>query len=155
MKGVKQRAAMNSSEPIDDSPVEHPAVRTHPVTGRQALWLTPGFVATLCGFEEKPSEGEALLERLKKHLTQPHLIYTHEWQPHDVIFWDNRCVTHARDTWDRNCLREMHRSQAGGSRPFQQLIWWVAPPTRSVPYSRASFCPGSLPDRHRGAVEQE
>ncbi|MBV1879579.1 MAG: TauD/TfdA family dioxygenase [Pseudomonadales bacterium] len=58
------------------------------------------------------------MTRLKKHLTQSHMIYTHTWQRHDVVFWDNRCVMHSRDSWHRDYLREMHRSQAGGSRPF-------------------------------------
>lgn len=107
----------NSAEDME-SPVLHPVVRIHPVTGRCALWITPGFTVSLEGFENAPEEGEELLKRLKKHLIQPHLIYTHEWRQHDVIFWDNRCVMHARDTWDRNYLREMHRAQAGGSRPF-------------------------------------
>lgn len=118
MKGVKQRAAMEDDTPVEDSPVEHPAVRTHPVTGRKALWITPGFTVSLVGFDADKEEGEALLKRLKAHMIQPHLIYTHVWRAHDVIFWDNRCVMHSRDTWDRNLLREMHRSQAGGARPF-------------------------------------
>lgn len=118
MKGVKQRVAMADDKPVKDSPTLHPVVRTHPVTGRRALWVTPGFTVGLHGFDEDPETGEALLKRLKAHLVQPHLIYTHVWQQHDVIFWDNRCVMHARDSWDRDYLREMHRSQAGGSRPF-------------------------------------
>jgi len=118
MKGVKQRGAMDNDAPVEDSPVEHPVVRTHPVTGRKALWITPGFSVALVGFEDDPDAGDALLKRLKAHLIQPHLIYTHTWQPHDVVCWDNRCVMHARDSWDRSYLREMHRSQAGGSRPF-------------------------------------
>jgi taurine dioxygenase len=118
MKGVKQRAAMDNDTPVEDSPVEHPVVRTHPVTGRRALWITPGFSVSLVGFDDNPDKGEALLTRLKAHIIQPHLIYTHKWEPHDVLCWDNRCVMHARDTWDRSYLREMRRSQAGGSRPF-------------------------------------
>lgn len=118
MKGVKQRGAMEDDRPVEDSPVEHPVVRTHPVTGRKALWITPGFSVALAGFEADPEAGDALLNRLKAHITQPHLIYTHTWEKHDVICWDNRCVMHARDTWDRSYLREMHRSQAGGSAPY-------------------------------------
>lgn len=118
MKGVQQRAAMENDAPVEESPTLHPVVRTHPVTGRRALWITPGFTVDLVGFDDDRDAGEALLKHLKKHLVQPHLIYTHVWQQHDVIFWDNRCVMHSRDTWDRNYLREMHRSQAGGSAPF-------------------------------------
>ena len=118
MKGVKQRAALADTRSVEDSPIEHPVVRTHPVTGRKALWVTPGFTVSLLDFDDDPQAGEVLLKRLKAHITQPHLVYTHVWQPHDVIFWDNRCVMHSRDTWDRRYLREMHRCQAGGSRPF-------------------------------------
>ena len=118
MKGVKQNAAMDNDSPIEESPTQHPVVRTHPVTGRKALWVTSGFTDYLLGFEENPEAGVALLKRLKEHLIQPHLIYTHIWQAHDVIFWDNRCIMHSRDTWNRDYLREMHRSQAGGSRAY-------------------------------------
>ncbi|HEX4890563.1 MAG TPA: TauD/TfdA family dioxygenase [Alphaproteobacteria bacterium] len=118
MKGVKQAAAMQNTAEDKGSDVIHPVVRTHPVTGRLALWITPGFTVKLEGFEHAPEQGEELLKRLKKHMTQPHLIYSHTWRQHDVIFWDNRCVMHERDSWDRNYLREMHRAQAGGSRPF-------------------------------------
>jgi len=118
MKGVKQVAAMQNSAGDRGSDVVHPVVRIHPVTGRRALWITPGFTVGLEGFRNAPEEGEALLKRLKSHMIQPHMIYSHVWRQHDVIFWDNRCVMHERDTWDRNYLREMHRAQAGGSRPF-------------------------------------
>lgn len=118
MRGVKQRQALSSEAPVTASEVTHPVVRTHPVTGRKALWITPGFTVELLGFEDRAEGGKALLESLKTHMIQPHLIYTHVWRQHDVIFWDNRCVMHARDTWDRSYLREMHRAQAGGSRPF-------------------------------------
>lgn len=118
MKGVKQKAAMDNDTPVEDSPVEHPVVRTHPVTGRRALWITPGFTVSLVGFDADPEAGKSLLKRLKAHMVQPHLVYSHVWQANDVIFWDNRCVMHSRDTWNRDYLREMHRSQAGGSRPF-------------------------------------
>jgi len=118
MKGVKQREAMAEDRPAGESEVLHPVVRTHPATGLQALWITPGFTVALDGFADDPDAGRALLEQLKAHLVQPHLIYTHVWQPHDVLCWDNRCVMHARDSWDRRYLREMHRSQAGGSMPF-------------------------------------
>ncbi len=109
---------MDADMAVEDSPVEHPVVRIHPVTGCKALWIAPGFTVGLVGFDHDPEAGEALLNRLKAHVIQPHLIYTHVWQSHDVIFWDNRCVMHARETWDRNQLREMHRSQAGGARPL-------------------------------------
>ena len=67
---------------------------------------------------DDPAEAEALRRQLLAHIGQERFRYTHFWQAHDVLFWDNRSVNHARDTWDPRYLREMHRAQAGGSVPF-------------------------------------
>jgi len=99
-----------------ESDVTHPVVRTHPVSGRKALWVST-FTVRLVGIDD-PEENKQLTHLLKKHVTQAHLWYTHKWTPHDVIMWDNRCVNHWRQNWDHKYPRVMHRSQAGGSRPF-------------------------------------
>ncbi len=99
-----------------ESEVTHPVVRTHPVSGRKALWVSTFTVKTV-GIDD-PDENKQMVHFLKKHVTQPHLWYTHNWSAHDVIMWDNRCVNHWRKNWDHKFRRTMHRSQAGGSRPF-------------------------------------
>jgi taurine dioxygenase len=99
-----------------ESDVMHPVVRTHPVSGRRALWVST-FTVKIVGIED-PDDNKRMVHFLKKHVTQPHLWYTHNWSPHDVIMWDNRCVNHWRQNWDHQYRRIMHRSQAGGSRPF-------------------------------------
>jgi taurine dioxygenase len=99
-----------------ESDVMHPVVRTHPVSGRKALWVST-FTIKLVGIDD-PDENKRLTTLLKKHVTQDHLWYKHEWTQHDVIMWDNRCVNHWRQNWDHAYRRVMHRSQAGGSRPF-------------------------------------
>jgi len=99
-----------------ESEVEHPVVRTHPVSGRKALWVST-FTVKVVGIDD-PEENKQMVHFLKEHVTQPHLWYTHKWAPHDVIMWDNRCVNHWRQNWDHQFQRTMHRSQAGGSRPF-------------------------------------
>ena len=81
-----------------------PLVRVHPVTGRKALylcesgqmdWLDGPFV----GMEPGPDgDGARLLDELMTHLTRPEFIYVHEWNPGDLIVWDNRCLVHAA-TW--------------------------------------------------------
>jgi taurine dioxygenase len=116
MKGVKQRRAMANDAPDEASPVTHPVVRTHPVTGRKALWVST-FTEWLIGIDD-PGENQALRRQLLDHIGQDRFRYTHTWEPHDVLFWDNRSVNHARDSWDGRYLREMHRAQAGGSVPF-------------------------------------
>ncbi|MGI9616520.1 MAG: TauD/TfdA dioxygenase family protein, partial [Acidimicrobiales bacterium] len=116
MKGVKQRRAMTNDAPDEKSTVTHPVVRTHPVSGRKALWVST-FTEWLIGIDD-PEENRALRRQLLAHIGQDRFRYTHTWKPHDVLFWDNRSVNHARDSWDGSYLREMHRAQSGGSIPF-------------------------------------
>ena len=68
----------------------HPMVRTHPVTGRKSLYVSSISV----GLDRMEDEQTArrLLGRLRSHVDQPHLYYTHTWSPGDVIVWDNRCT---------------------------------------------------------------
>lgn len=116
MKGVHQPKAVANDAPDEGSAVTHPVVRTHPHSGRRALWVST-FTRELIGIDDR-DEAEALRRQLLAHIGQERFRYTHFWAPHDVLFWDNRSVNHARDTWDPRYLREMHRAQAGGSVPF-------------------------------------
>jgi taurine dioxygenase len=72
-------------------PAEHPLVRTHPETGEKSLYIGH-YCSHIVGLPE--DEGRALLETLLDHATQPEFIYTHRWQPGDLIIWDNRCLLH-------------------------------------------------------------
>jgi len=72
-------------------PVTHPLVRTHPQTGGKSLFLGM-YCSHVVGMET--GEGRALLDRLLAHATQPGFVYTHRWQPGDLVFWDNRCLLH-------------------------------------------------------------
>ena len=116
MKGVKQPQALANDAPDGASSITHPVVRTHPWSGRKALWVST-FTEELLGIDDPEAE-TALRKQLLAHIAQDQFRYTHYWQPHDVLFWDNRSVNHARDSWDGAHLREMHRAQAGGSVPF-------------------------------------
>ena len=81
-----------------------PVVRTHPVTGRPALYLCEGgqmdwLDGPLVGLEPGPSgEGARLLDELMAHMTRPEFVYVHEWQAGDLLVWDNRSLVHAA-TW--------------------------------------------------------
>ncbi|MBV8889572.1 MAG: TauD/TfdA family dioxygenase [Alphaproteobacteria bacterium] len=97
--------------------VDHPLVRTHPDTGRPALYLG-NHAAHLLGLSE--AEGAALLAELLAHATQPDFVYVHRWRPGDLVMWDNRCLLHRavanyRLGKDR---RIMHRSVVKGTVPF-------------------------------------
>jgi taurine dioxygenase len=72
----------------------HPVVRTHPETGRKALYLGhPGDSVT--SFEDMTDEESLpLLRYLFALASQPDFVYRHQWHPGDVVMWDNRCVLH-------------------------------------------------------------
>jgi taurine dioxygenase len=70
----------------------HPVVRTHPVTGRKALFVNRGFTTRI--IELKPRESEAMLEMLYRHCETSEFICRFRWQPNSVSFWDNRATQH-------------------------------------------------------------
>jgi taurine dioxygenase len=86
---------------IADKPVypraEHPVVRTHPVTGRKALYVNRGFTKRLLGVPR--DESAAILAYLYDHAENPLFQCRFRWQENSVAFWDNRCVQH-RAMWD-------------------------------------------------------
>jgi len=71
---------------------DHPVVRTHPETGRKALYLSYDPTVRLEGFSEV--EGRAIVALFASHATQPAFCYRHRWQPGDMLVWDNRCALH-------------------------------------------------------------
>jgi taurine dioxygenase len=113
------KAAVKSVGLRLESPVRHPVVRTHPVTRRKALWVSTGFTVRVVGDGiDGEEEGKRWAKRLKDHANSEPFWYRHEWSPHDVAMWDNRCVNHRREGWPADLRRTMHRSQAGSARPF-------------------------------------
>jgi taurine dioxygenase len=96
--------------------VEHPVVRTHPVTGRKALYVNPWYTAHFVGWSVDDSR--PLLDHLAAVATQHENIYRHHWRVGDVVMWDNRCAMHygVRD-YDDTMPRFMWRVTAAGDRP--------------------------------------
>ena len=78
-------------EKRDAPPVVHPLVRTHPATGHAGLYIG-NHTSHVEGWSV--AEGEALLEELQTFATQKRFIYRHQWQPGDLVMWDNRCLLH-------------------------------------------------------------
>ena len=97
-------------------PVEHPVVRTHPETGRKALYIG-NHASHIAGWPA--AEGAALLAELEAHATRPEYIHRHEWQVDDVLMWDNRCTMHCVEPYDAAVeKRAVHRVVVRGDRPF-------------------------------------
>lgn len=76
---------------------EHPVVRTHPVSGRKALFVNSIFTKRIVQLAKH--ESDAVLQMLFRHLESPEFQCRFQWQPGSVAFWDNRCVQH-RAMWD-------------------------------------------------------
>jgi taurine dioxygenase len=95
---------------------EHPVVRTHPVSGRKALFVNRGFTTRIV--QLKKPESAAVLECLFRHVETPEFHCRFRWQPRSVAFWDNRCVQH-HALWDYYPRRRHgHRVTIRGDKPF-------------------------------------
>jgi len=76
---------------------EHPVVRTHPVTGKKALFINRGFTRRLLGVPADESAG--VMRYLFEHMENPLFQCRFRWSENAVAFWDNRCAQH-RAMWD-------------------------------------------------------
>ena len=86
----------------------HPVVVRHPVTGRSALFVNPGYTTSIVGLE--PKESAALLSFLFEHLASPRFHYRHHWNVGDVVIWDEVATVHQGpdDFWpERRVLRRV------------------------------------------------
>lgn len=93
----------------------HPLVRTHPATGRKALFLGRRFGAYVPGLTLAKSE--ALLDELWAVAALPENTWSQVWAQHDLVIWDNRCTMHRRDAFTGLGRRRMHRLTTLGERP--------------------------------------
>lgn len=94
---------------------EHPIVRTHPETGRKALFTSDAHTAQIKGWTEK--ESLPLLKFLWEHQARPEFTCRFRWQVGSVAFWDNRCAMHNPINDYHGFRRIMHRVTLAGDRP--------------------------------------
>jgi taurine dioxygenase len=97
-------------------PIAHPIVRTHPDTGRRAIFLGD-HAESIEGMDYE--DGRALIEDLNSMITSPARVYTHTWSPRQFMVWDNRCTLHRAAGFDEaRYKRVMRRCTINGDRPF-------------------------------------
>jgi len=97
-------------------PRSHPVIRTHPVTGRKALFVSDGFTTRINELE--PAESRAILDLLFAHFARPECTVRWRWRENDVAFWDNRVTQHYAVDDYRPQRRVMHRATILGDKPF-------------------------------------
>lgn len=93
----------------------HPVVRTHPDTGRRALYVNRLMTEYILDMDR--AESDRLLERLFLHAENPAWIYEHRWRKGELLMWDNRCTLHARSDFDASERRLMRRCVVVGENP--------------------------------------
>jgi taurine dioxygenase len=99
-------------------PVEHPLVRTHPVSGRRALFLS-GFMDHIVGMHR--DESDALLGYLQTRIEDPNVQLRWHWRPFDLAVWDEASTNHRALSDHYPAHRVMRRCTVDGTRPFLDL----------------------------------
>ena len=101
---------------IDNPPVEHPVVRTHPISGKKGLFVNSLFTVAIKGLKEK--ESRVLLDFLCEHAVQDEYVYQFAWQTDSIAIWDNRITQHkpVNDYWPQH--RKMQRITIDGDAPY-------------------------------------
>lgn len=107
--GYVRQGLAATDDPASSPGVYHALVRTHPDTGRRALYLGRRRNAYVAGLPL--AESEALLDELWSYATRDDIAWHNEWQPGDVVLWDNRCTMHRRDSFDPSSRRILYRTQ--------------------------------------------
>ena len=110
------RPKLSDDQIAQVKPSVHPVVRQHPETGRLALFVSEHFTTGIVGLPEQ--ESRALLAELFAYGSAPELQYRHRWQPGDMVFWDNRSVTHLAAGCPADQRRRLHRTTIEGDRPY-------------------------------------
>lgn len=110
------RPKLSDEQIASVKPQVHPVVRTHPETGRKALFVSEHFTTRIVGLND--SEGADLLAQLFAHSVRPEHIYRHRWQAHDMVFWDNRSVMHLAAGCPGHLRRRLNRTTIEGDQPF-------------------------------------
>lgn len=110
------RPNLSAEQIAEVKPVVHPIIRTHPETGRKALFVSEHFTTRVIGLPE--DESRDLLQALFEHSVRDAHIYRHVWREHDLVFWDNRSLMHLAAGTPDHLRRKMYRTTIEGDTPF-------------------------------------
>jgi taurine dioxygenase len=115
---ARNRPSARTPQEIAETPdVEHPLVRTHPETGRKALYLNPNRLDRIVGLER--AESDALLDELADEARKPQHHFGHVWKVGDIVIWDNRATMHrVMIDYPQGESRIMQRVLIEGDKPF-------------------------------------
>ena len=115
---ARNRPSTRTAQEIAETPdVEHPLVRTHPDTGRKALYLNFNRLDRIVGLER--AESDALLDELATEARKPRHHFGHQWTVGDCVVWDNRATMHRVDVdYPMGERRIMQRVLIEGDQPF-------------------------------------
>ena len=116
-EGAQVYAGRHGKDPSRQYPVaEHPIVRTHPVSGKKALYVNRNFTTRIVGLNK--NESEAVLQMLYHHIERDDLKCRFKWRPGSIAFWDNRCAQH-QAMWDYfPQTRYGQRVTVAGDKPY-------------------------------------
>jgi taurine dioxygenase len=110
---MRHDAVMEAALAIES---EHPVVRTHPDTGRKALYVNPAYTVRFAGWTA--GESKPLLDYLYRHAVRPEFTCRYRWRANTLTLWDNRCAMHHPVNDYHGHRRVMHRVTVEGERPF-------------------------------------
>jgi taurine dioxygenase len=115
---ARNRPSARTAQEIAETPdVEHPLVRTHPDTGRKALYLNFNRLDRIVGLER--AESDELLDELAAEARKPRHHFGHQWTVGDCVVWDNRATMHRVDVdYPMGERRIMQRVLIEGDKPF-------------------------------------
>ncbi len=106
---------VHGTEKAEEYEAEHPVVRTHPGTGRKALYLSRSHTIRFKGMSEEESRG--LIDWLQAHQTRPEFTCRVRWEPGTLTIWDNRCTQHCAVNDYHGQRRRMRRLTVGAQVP--------------------------------------
>jgi taurine dioxygenase len=111
------RPKLTAAQLAETPDVAHPIVRTHPHTGKKAIYVTAGECIGIEGMPE--DEAMALIAELDSHCVRPEFCYRHRWRAGDLVMWDNASAMHlAVCDYALPQRRLMHRTTVIGGVPF-------------------------------------